>query len=129
MSDLSLATKSLPELREIIEQVEKETNDRLQKQMIAVFIDLRNAAEKLDVSIEQILQAGIDNGLTKFCIPPKKPKKAPIKYRDPQDVTLTWTGRGLPPKWMQAALDKGWSKNDFLIVEPLPPIQYKKPLR
>jgi DNA-binding protein H-NS len=129
MSDLSLATKTLVELKEIIANAQAEADARLQAGMIAAFIELRNSAEQLNVSIEQIIQAGNEHGLSKFCENIKKSKKAAIKYRDPQDHSLTWSGRGLPPKWMQASLDKGWTRNDFLIADERPVVLYKKPLR
>jgi DNA-binding protein H-NS len=40
-------------------------------------------------------------------------KVAP-KYRDPITGT-TWTGRGLQPRWMRAALASGKTPADFLI--------------
>jgi DNA-binding protein H-NS len=36
------------------------------------------------------------------------------KYRDP-DTGTTWTGRGLQPRWMRAAVARGKSPADFLI--------------
>jgi len=41
-------------------------------------------------------------------------KKVAPKYRDPVSGA-TWTGRGLKPKWLQAALDAGKSVSDFAI--------------
>ncbi len=41
-------------------------------------------------------------------------KKVAPKYRDPASGA-TWTGRGLKPKWLQAALDTGKSVADFAI--------------
>jgi DNA-binding protein H-NS len=42
-------------------------------------------------------------------------KVAP-KYRDPQNPTNTWTGRGRMPRWMVAATKGGKArKEDFLI--------------
>lgn len=38
-------------------------------------------------------------------------KKAPVKYRD--DSGNTWSGRGLKPRWLKAALDSGRSLEDF----------------
>ena len=36
------------------------------------------------------------------------------KYRDP-DTGSTWSGRGLKPKWVTAALDSGKSLDDLAI--------------
>ena len=41
-------------------------------------------------------------------------KKAEPKYRDPK-TGETWTGRGRPAGWLQAHLDAGRKKEDFLI--------------
>jgi DNA-binding protein H-NS len=41
-------------------------------------------------------------------------KKVAAKYRDPS-TGQTWTGRGLKPKWLQAALTTGKSLEDFAI--------------
>jgi DNA-binding protein H-NS len=41
-------------------------------------------------------------------------RKVAAKYRDP--VTgQTWTGRGLKPKWLSAALESGKQLNDFAV--------------
>lgn len=40
----------------------------------------------------------------------------PIRFRDPETGN-TWTGRGLPPKWMTEKLKAGKTKEDFRIVE------------
>jgi DNA-binding protein H-NS len=41
-------------------------------------------------------------------------KKVAAKYRDPASGQ-TWSGRGLKPKWLQAALVAGKSLTDFTI--------------
>ncbi len=47
---------------------------------------------------------------------PKKPagKKVAAKYRNPATGD-TWSGRGLKPKWMTAALAAGKSISDFAL--------------
>lgn len=41
-------------------------------------------------------------------------KKVAAKYRDPASGQ-TWSGRGLKPKWLQAALAGGKSLSDFAL--------------
>jgi DNA-binding protein H-NS len=42
--------------------------------------------------------------------------RVPPKYRNPDNPAETWTGRGLPPRWLAAALKKrGRRLEDFLI--------------
>lgn len=41
-------------------------------------------------------------------------RKVAPKYRDP-DTGDTWSGRGLKPKWLTAALESGRSLSDFAV--------------
>lgn len=51
---------------------------------------------------------------TKASAKSRKGRKVPAKYRDPESGT-TWSGRGLHPKWLKAALAKGRKLTDFAI--------------
>ena len=44
----------------------------------------------------------------------KGTKVAP-KYRNPANAKDTWSGRGLPPRWMAELIKKGKKREDFLI--------------
>jgi DNA-binding protein H-NS len=44
----------------------------------------------------------------------RKGSKVPAKYRDPSSGT-TWSGRGLQPKWLKAALASGHKLSDFAL--------------
>jgi DNA-binding protein H-NS len=37
------------------------------------------------------------------------------KYRNPQDPSQTWAGRGLQPRWLKAAIKSGKKLESFLI--------------
>lgn len=45
---------------------------------------------------------------------PRKGSKVPAKYRDPATGN-TWSGRGLQPKWLQAALAQGRQLSEFAV--------------
>jgi DNA-binding protein H-NS len=69
-------------------------------------------------SIKSLMQ---DHGLTLDDVLGPAPRagtgtgaKVAPKYRDP-DTGTTWTGRGLQPRWMRAAVARGKSPADFLI--------------
>jgi DNA-binding protein H-NS len=44
--------------------------------------------------------------------------KGPVapKYRNPENPTETWAGRGLKPRWLAAAIKGGKQLDDFLIA-------------
>jgi len=45
---------------------------------------------------------------------PRKGSKVPVKFRDPASGNA-WSGRGLQPKWLQAALAQGRQLSDFAV--------------
>ena len=45
-------------------------------------------------------------------------KVAP-KYRNPENPTETWAGRGLKPRWLAAAIKSGKKLEDFSISGPV----------
>jgi DNA-binding protein H-NS len=75
-------------------------------------------------AVARILADMAENGLTiddlekaakrgdKLGSSARKPVAA--KYRDPVSGS-TWTGRGLKPRWLVAAVDQGKTLSDFLI--------------
>ncbi|MCX7556664.1 H-NS histone family protein [Xanthomonadaceae bacterium JHOS43] len=42
-------------------------------------------------------------------------RKVPPKYRNPSDLSQTWTGRGKAPLWFVALIDSGKTRDDLLI--------------
>jgi DNA-binding protein H-NS len=57
-------------------------------------------------------------GTTEKSAPKKaKAKKAPAnpQFRDPNDKSKTWAGRGARPAWLKDALAKGAKLEDFKI--------------
>jgi DNA-binding protein H-NS len=44
-----------------------------------------------------------------------KGKKVAAKYRNPQNRSETWAGRGAMPRWMAAAIKAGKKRESFLI--------------
>jgi len=57
---------------------------------------------------------GIKGGAAPAKAGPRKGVKVPAKYRDPATGNA-WSGRGLQPKWLQAALAQGRQLSDFAV--------------
>jgi DNA-binding protein H-NS len=83
-------------------------------------IEQARATDKAD-AIARVRQLMSAHGLTASDLAAKSSarpgvtdKKVAPKYRDPVSGA-TWTGRGLKPKWLQAALSAGKSVADFAI--------------
>src|SRR5258708_3222939 len=53
--------------------------------------------------------------------PPRERRKYPRvfpKYRNPDEPSETWSGRGKQPRWLAAALKTGHSIEEFVIGNP-----------
>jgi DNA-binding protein H-NS len=46
---------------------------------------------------------------------PVKGSKVAPKFRNPKNAEQTWSGRGLKPRWLQEALDRGQKLESFKI--------------
>ncbi|OYW53635.1 MAG: hypothetical protein B7Y80_15145 [Hyphomicrobium sp. 32-62-53] len=46
---------------------------------------------------------------------PSKGSKVAAKFRNPKKPEQTWSGRGLKPRWLQEALDRGQKLETFRI--------------
>ena len=49
-----------------------------------------------------------------------KGRRVPPKYRNPANKSETWAGRGVRPRWLQAALKEGRKIEEFAIVQAQP---------
>ena len=102
-----LINNSFSELALLQELVEKtiESKNGLEKEEARKKI--KSITEESGFSLDELFHIG------KMKAPKKK---APIKYRHPDDPSLTWSGRGRKPKWIGTYLASGKLLVDIEIV-------------
>jgi DNA-binding protein H-NS len=88
----------------------------LEKQILETQREERSAAitKVKDVMAEYGLTLADIAGKGTAPAPRKAAAKVPAKYRDPATGD-SWSGRGLQPKWLKAALGKGKTLADFAV--------------
>jgi len=96
-----------------LQKLEKQVRDAIQHRYEQEKEDLKRQVrelvkQKAGTTVEELF------GFGKSAAGKQRSKAAP-KYRDPANPANTWTGRGRPPGWMQAKLDAGKKKEEFLI--------------
>jgi DNA-binding protein H-NS len=94
------------ELQAVIDNAEKALKDKQSAKRKAVISQIKELAASIGVTVD------IQDSEKKSV---RKGKKVAAKYVNPDDATQTWTGRGVAPKWMQALLQAGRDKSEFLI--------------
>ena len=94
------------ELQAVIDKAEKFLKEKQARKRKDVILQIKQLAASIGVTVEIINSNDIAA---------RKVKKVAAKYRNPADAAQTWTGRGVSPKWMQALINKGHAKSEFLI--------------
>ena len=104
MTDLN--TLSETELQNVIEKAERILKEKQFSKRKEVILKIKELAASIGVNVD--IQEG-----EKFL--EKRTAKVAPRYRNPSDPSQTWTGRGLPPKWLQALINTGREKTEFEI--------------
>lgn len=106
----------MPKLHELLAQkaeLERQIVDAQREERAAAIAQIRALMSQYGLTLADI------GGRAPAAAPrrangPGAGAKVPPKYRDPE-TGATWSGRGLKPKWLEAALAAGRSLSDFAI--------------
>jgi DNA-binding protein H-NS len=101
IKSVDLMNNTSDELKEFINVVNNAILMKRELEKKELYKHFEELAKKGGFKIEELLTKPI--------------KSVDIKYRDTEDSTLTWTGRGKKPAWLQKKLGEGYNINDFLI--------------
>lgn len=102
---MELQAKGFTELQELLKAVDAEISRRETEE--------KANAKKQILELAKSYGLSLDDVLSKATATVRKPVEA--KYKNPNDESQTWTGRGRKPAWVQAQLDEGFSLEDLAI--------------
>lgn len=105
-NEFDLDDLDLDELRRLQKDVTKAINEYQERKKREARAAAERAAADLGFTLEE-LAAGAVKG---------KKAKNPPKYRNPEDPTQTWSGRGRKPGWINEAEAAGRDVEDFRIA-------------
>lgn len=94
------------ELQIVIDKAAKVLEEKQLEKRKEVITTIKTLAASIGVTVD------ISESESKAA---KTVKKVAPKYRNPENFSQTWTGRGVSPKWMQALIDAGHAKSEYLI--------------
>jgi len=92
------------ELQAVIENAERALKNKQANKRREVIAQIKELAASIDVAVEIHEPEKAST---------RKGSKVAIKYRHPDDLNKTWTGRGVAPKWMQELLSAGHDRSEF----------------
>lgn len=102
---MELSKLSLAELPALLNTVQTEISRRENEE--------KANAKKQIMELAKSYGLSLDDVLSKVTTAARKPVEA--KYKNPNDESQTWTGRGRKPVWVQALQDEGFSLEDLAI--------------
>lgn len=100
----SVKSMDIRELRTLKIEVDKALHSYEDRQRQAALEEVKQIAQKYRVPLNELLDA-----------PRKSKKPVAPKYQHPDDSSLTWSGRGRKPQWVEEQLAAGKSLADLKI--------------
>lgn len=97
---------SREELESLKEGIDQRLVELEKEQRVAALAEMRDLAKRHGISLGEMVQLATANATPSGALP---------KYRDPENLSNTWTGRGRKPKWLVAALAAGADIESFAI--------------
>lgn len=94
---IDLSKHSLDELKALKKEVTRAIDDFAKRKRSEAMKEIQAVAKKHGLSVEDIV-GGRGKG---------KQSKAPAKYRNPQNPSEEWSGRGRQPAWYKSAISAG----------------------
>ena len=107
----ALDKMSVKDLNDLDGKIKKAMAHAREREMAAVKQKLDAIIQNAGMDIREIAELyGFGRGRGA-----RKGTKVAPKYRNPDNKTETWSGRGLKPRWLTAKLNKGGKLPDFAI--------------
>ena len=102
-----LSRKELEKHRDHVDQALEKLDSRKLDEARA---ELEKRAKELGVTLNEVMGGAPAKSARK-----KSKSASKAKYRNPDDASQTWTGRGRKPKWVHDALQAGADISDLEI--------------
>lgn len=112
----ALEPLGVTELREVAAAAERLAQERGDSERRSFIEETRKKAASLGLTLGEVLGeiTSAGSGRRRNAKPDKKTRaSAAVKYRGPNGEP--WSGRGRPPRWVQAAEAEGRSRADFSV--------------
>jgi DNA-binding protein H-NS len=107
MMKFDLKLLSMQDLKSLQNKVEREMAGRDKRLRKDALTALKERAKQLGYSLDDLVGQTDAAMLTGSGSKLKSRAPAAPKYRNKQDPTQTWSGRGRPPQWFREAKDNG----------------------
>ncbi len=105
---MDISVLSLAELIDLQKRIPTEIKRRKAKEKNALLVRVKKMVADHGFSLDDLLAQERKSGA-------KTRAPVRIKYRHPKDASLTWTGRGRTPKWVEQWQNSGGKLEQLLV--------------
>ena len=102
------------DLEKMTADLEKQISDALRVERTSVINQIKSLMAEHGITVEDLSAAKTVRASAKAAGSAEGVRKVAPKYRDPV-TNETWSGRGLQPKWLRAALEAGRKIEEFAL--------------
>ena len=104
MASVNVDKMSLKELVDLEARVRRAVANAKERERSDLKNKIASLAENAGFTVTELFGGGRGKG-----------GKVAVKYRNKDNLSETWTGRGRQPKWLAAKLSKGAKLSDFAL--------------
>ncbi len=112
MPEVDLTNLSVSELHELEKDVSRRINHRKEEDRKRVFRQMKDLAAGIGMTIDEVTDRDKRPNAKRGHVKPK--------YKNPDNPSETWSGRGKKPAWVQQALQRGQTLEDLAIQVSIP---------
>lgn len=94
---MDLTNFSVSDLRVLRENIKQQLKKREQQELAEAREKILEIAQSVGVSVKELIGSGIR----------VKTGTVAVKYRNPNNASQQWTGRGRQPKWVKEWIESG----------------------
>lgn len=115
MANNDLSGLSLGELKELDKKVAEQMAVAERQEIRGAAKQIEAIAQSLNMTVQELIDRSglLDEKLKRG---PKRGAKGDAVYRNPNDASKTWTGRGRQPKWAEDHISGGGKLDDLKIA-------------
>ncbi|MGF1613620.1 MAG: H-NS family nucleoid-associated regulatory protein [Gammaproteobacteria bacterium] len=103
MPKIDLEKLSLQELQQLAQEVEIKVNEKKTGEQQRIYQEIRTLAASIGMTLNEVIESQEQGRGRRSGV--RAPAK--VKYRNPNDPSQTWAGRGKRPGWVQAWINQG----------------------
>jgi len=109
IEQMGLEKLTIVDLKAIVARAEDLIAEKVEAEKLNLLAEFQEKAASRGIDLSELLMPSLTRKMK------RKTVSTQAKYRNPEDHTQTWSGRGKMPVWIREKIEAGANKEDFAI--------------